>query len=100
MSNCSDLSQSRAEAEMLALRALQFIAEDGKRLERFLTLTGMEPADLRANAGEAEVMAAVLGFLLEDESLLLVFASMAGVAPETVGKAHREIAGRQPEWGG
>lgn len=98
MSKRSNFSPSHEESELLALRALQFIAEDAKRLERFLTLTGLEPADLRSGAGQPEVMAAVLGFLMEDESLLLMFTANLGLPPETVGEAHRQIAGKPPEW--
>lgn len=85
--------QSVDEAERIALQALTFLAEDGVRLGRFLSLTGIGPEDLRASAGERHVLAAVLGHLLEDESLLLVFISGNGLAPETVAKAHRLISG-------
>lgn len=76
------------EAEKIALQALKFLAEDGARLGRFLSLTGIGPAELRASAGERHVLAAVLGHLLEDESLLLMFASGYRIAPEEIRKAH------------
>ncbi|KUO61246.1 MAG: hypothetical protein APF80_15545 [Alphaproteobacteria bacterium BRH_c36] len=83
------------EAEQIALQALHFLAEDEPRLGRFLSLTGIGPAELRASAGEPHVLAAVLGHLLEDESLLLMFVSGSRIAPEHVGDAHRLLAGRE-----
>ena len=79
---------SVAQAEQLGLMALTFLAEDGERLVRFLSLTGTTPADLRAGAGQPSMLAAVLGHLLEDEPLLLVFTSMKGVDPAVVAPAH------------
>jgi len=81
------------EAERIALLALKFLAEDGQRLGRFLSLTGIGPDELRASAGEREVLGAVLGHLLEDESLLLMFVSGVGLAPEDISKAHQLLTG-------
>ncbi|MEQ1578179.1 MAG: DUF3572 domain-containing protein [Hyphomicrobium sp.] len=76
------------QAEQLGLNALTFLAEDGQRLVRFLSLTGTTPAGLRAGAGQPRMLAAVLGHLLEDEPLLLVFTSMKGIDPATIAPAH------------
>jgi hypothetical protein len=75
------------QAETIALTALGFLAEDGQRLGRFLALTGLGPAELKAEAGSARVLAAVLDHLLHDESLLLTFTANHGVAPETIAPA-------------
>lgn len=79
---------SLTQAEQLGLSALTFLAEDGPRLVRFLSLTGTTPADLRAGAGQPHMLAAVLGHLLEDEPLLLVFTSTKGVDPAVIAPAH------------
>jgi hypothetical protein len=71
-------------AATLALNGLTFLAEDQQRLERFLASTGMSPDDLRANAGQLSFLAAVLEYLLQDEPLLLVFATSRGIDPESV----------------
>lgn len=83
-----------ADAETLALRALTFLATDGERLGRFLSLTGIGPAELRRNAGERAMLAGVLEYLLQDETLLLVFAAEAGVPPDAIPAAQRVLAGR------
>lgn len=75
-------------ASGLALQGLAFLAADAGRLSRFLALTGCGPADIRAQAKTPDFQASVLEYLLADESLLLVFATEAGVAPEMIAPAH------------
>ncbi len=74
-------------AETIALSALAFLAEDPPRLGRFLALTGVGPDELRTNARAPRILAAVLNHLLQDESLLLVFAATNGIAPELIAPA-------------
>jgi hypothetical protein len=57
------------------------------RLSHFLTLTGLEPGDIRALAQAPWFLASVLEHLANDESLLLTFAANASVAPETISPA-------------
>ena len=83
---------SRDEAEAIALSALAFLAEDQDRLIRFMTDTGLAPADLRAIAGRPDMLGAVLDYLLSDESLLLVFAACAGIDPAAVAPAEAALA--------
>jgi Protein of unknown function (DUF3572) len=92
MSKCTKRELTYEEAETIALEALSFLAEDTARLARFLSMTGLGLADLRAGADNPCVLASVLGHLMEDESLLLVFSSSAGIAPESIGKACGQIA--------
>lgn len=82
------------EAETLAINALRFLAGDPARLGRFLALTGLGPDELKASAGETHLLAAVLDYLLRDESLLLVFAADHRVAPERVALAHHSLTGQ------
>lgn len=79
-------------AVSLGLDGLAFLAEDGPRLGRFLALTGISPDSLRALADRPETLLAVLDHLLGDESLLLVFASSRGVAPDSVARARAVLA--------
>src|SRR4026209_2102826 len=57
-------------AEVLAVQALGFIAEDEERLGRFLALTGMGPAEIRTAARDRHFLAGVLDYLCGDEDLL------------------------------
>ena len=80
-------------AEAIALQGLTFLASDTARLARFLSLTGIGPAELRAWADTPRLQAAVTEHLLADESLLLVFASESGTEPEAVGRAFTLLQG-------
>jgi hypothetical protein len=84
---------SREDAETIALRALGFLAVDPKRLQRFMSLTGLEPGDLSEAAETAPVQAAVLDYLLGDESLLMVFSGHAGLRPDAVPAARALLDG-------
>lgn len=79
-------------AESIGVSALLFVASDTERLTRFLTLTGVGPAQLRADQRSPHMLAAVLDYLLQDESLLLVFCASDGVPPEHLAPAKRALA--------
>ncbi len=81
-------------ASALALQAMAFIAADGARTSRFLSLTGLDMASLRAGLDSADVQAAVLDYLLGDESLLLAFCAEANVPPEAIAPAHHALSQR------
>jgi hypothetical protein len=83
----------REEAEAVAIRGLGFLAGEPEALGRFLALTGIGPADLRAAAAEPEFLAGVLEFFLEDEALLLAFATQANIRPTLVAAARHALAG-------
>jgi len=89
---------SEEDAGALALAALGFLAEDGPRLGRFLTMTGIGPGDLRAAADAPETLLAVLDHLLADESLLLVFTASKGISPEDVYPARQALGGREEDF--
>jgi hypothetical protein len=87
------------QAEIVALQALAFLAEDAQRLGTFLALTGLGPEELRAQAREPHLLAAVLDHLLRNESQLLVFAAEYKIAPELIGQAHallEQLAAKGP----
>jgi len=86
----------RDTAEAVALQGLAFLAEDGARLARFLALTGLEMAEVRARAGSRELSAAVLEHLCADESLLLVFAASRGLAPDSIARAAALLQAEAP----
>ena len=79
-------------AEVLAIQALGFIAQDEERLGRFLALTGMGPGKIRQAARERHFLVGVLDYVSGDEHLLVAFASHAGVDPRTIELARRALA--------
>jgi hypothetical protein len=86
------------QAEDLGMRALLFVAGEPTRLGRFLADTGLSPQELRHNAGEPAMLAAILEHLLGNESELLVFAAEAGVDPQLVEPMRALLAGEKQRW--
>ena len=78
---------SAAAAETLAIQVLAFLGEDPERLGRFLAVTGIDPAGLRAAAVEPQFLAGLLEYVAGDEALLLNFANHAGLDPAEVARA-------------
>ena len=81
------------DPETLALQALTYIAGDDERLERFLGLTGIEPATLHSLAQDPAGLGAVLDYLLGWEPLLLEFAAAHELPPESIAAARRKLPG-------
>jgi hypothetical protein len=84
---------AREAAEALAIQALSYIGQDGERLGRFLSLTGIGPGEIRSAAREPQFLAGVLDYLAGDERLLTDFAKEAGHDPATVEAARIALGG-------
>jgi len=80
-------------AEIVAIKALSFIADDSARLERFLAAAGLSPQDVKQRAGDADFLGGVLDFLLSDEPLVMQFADYAGLDPGIVLTARSALPG-------
>ncbi|MCX7899732.1 MAG: DUF3572 domain-containing protein [Methylocystis sp.] len=90
-------ASTREGAAELSYRALAFLAMEPERINGFLSLTGVDPADFRALAPEPGFQLAILDHLAGDESLLMVFAKECGVAPEAIGRARLALGGGERE---
>ncbi len=82
---------SRETAEMLAVQALAFIAEDADRLGGFIASSGIAVASIRNAAADPDFLAGVLEHMLADESLLIAFADSAGIDPADVTRARHKL---------
>ena len=78
---------TREQAETLAIGALGFLAGEPEALGSFLSLTGIDPANLRDAAAEPGFLAGLLDFFLANEALLVDYSRQAGIAPEEIGRA-------------
>ena len=85
---------TKGDAEAIAIDALNFLAGDATRLTRFLDLSGLNPASIRAAARDPGFLAGVLDYINGDESLLMAFAADASVDPTVVEKARAALGGR------
>ena len=84
-------SAAREAAEILAIQALSFIAEEPERLNGLLSATGLTLNRLRESANQPDFLAGVLEHMLADESLLLAFADSAGIDPAAVARARNAL---------
>jgi len=84
-------NHTRDDAAALALQALAWSLGEEDRAQRLLDLTGLDPSDLRARAGEPAVLSAVLGFLEAHEPDLLACADGLEVRPESLVAARERL---------
>ncbi len=85
--------ENTENAEIIALKALDFLASDDEKFSYFLVTTGMDLAELKHKAGEPATLAGLLDHLLENESLLLEFATACQIAPEMIMRARHKLPG-------
>jgi hypothetical protein len=90
------LSTSLDLGQSIAVMALTFLASDAGRLERFLSITGLGPGNLRKAAEAPGFYRSVLEYICADEPLLLAFAAREALEPEQVARACEALGGRPP----
>ena len=78
-------------ASALALRALAASLADQRLAERFLSLSGIDPPDLRQRADDPALLAALLRFLEAHEPDLVAISGELGVKPEALVAARAEL---------
>ncbi|KQM22612.1 hypothetical protein ASE73_13955 [Sphingomonas sp. Leaf24] len=83
--------ETNQDAATLALQALGWVIGDETRASRFLALTGIDPADLRARAGEPSFLAQVVAHLESHEPDLLACADALAVPPAALVQARAEL---------
>jgi hypothetical protein len=85
--------ETNEDGPTLGLRALVWTLGAPDRAARLLSVTGLDPADLRARAGDPALLAAVLGFLQAHQPDLLACADALDTTPERLVAAGRELEG-------
>lgn len=87
------------QAEILALQALGWLAQSDDLLTVFLNASGMVEQDLKTRADDAEVLAAVLDFVLMDDAWVMGVCADAGTTPEILMRARAALpGGADPHW--
>ena len=82
--------------EAVAMRALGFIASHHNQLDRFLSRTGLSPADLNRRPANPRYLTAILDFLITDETALQEFVRRVDLPLEAAYEARR-LVGHAPE---
>jgi len=78
-------------AETLGLKALTWLVARPEALERFLSASGLGAADLRARASEPDLLAALIDYLLSNETLAMEFCKTEGVESRDLHLAQRAL---------
>lgn len=86
-------TENTEEAEVIALKALGFLASEPERLQRFVDLSGLSLEAIRAGAADPAFLGGILDHLLADQTLLLIFAEEHGLKPERVAVLRRKLPG-------
>ncbi len=93
--NNSTSPLTKANAEEIAIRILNFLASDTDRLAAFMNQTGMEPDDIAQNASSSSFLAGLLEHLLRDEALLLTFCGNENIDPALITPAYQALGGAE-----
>ena len=80
-----------ADPAALALTALAATLGDERRAQRFLDLTGIGTDELRARAGDPELLVALIRFLEAHEPDLIAVAAEVGVTPKALIEARHAL---------
>ena len=79
-------------AETQAIAILGFLASDPERLGRFLSLTGVNPSDIRGLMRDQGFWQAIFDHLFEDESLLMAYCAEAQLQPAALVKLRQGLS--------
>lgn len=87
------------QGELIAIRALEWLASDENQFHGFLATTGASIGDARNKVNDPEFLAAALDHLLASEKRVLEFCETAGVSPEAPMRARQFLPGGDaPHW--
>jgi hypothetical protein len=86
----------REAAEIVAIQALSFVADEPERLGLFLAESGIGPETLRSAAADPHFLASVLDFVLRDDATVKAFASASQLHPTNIAAAHQALS--DPQW--
>ena len=89
----------RSEAEILALKALSWVARAEGMLQRFAIQTGVEIGDIRSQASDPEFLSALLDFVLSDDVLAKAFCEETHIETRLLHHARRSLPGGRVETG-
>ena len=81
----------REAAEIVAVQALSFVAEDPERLGAFLAESGIGPETLRTAATDPHFLASVLDFVMRDDATVKAFADVSKLHPTNIAAAHQAL---------
>lgn len=89
----------REMAELIAVRALAWLAESDDLLPMFLSATGCDAQDLRSQSGDPAFLTSVLDFLAMDDAWIIAFCTAADLGFDVPMQARQALpGGREVHW--
>jgi len=85
-------------AELIAVKAVQYLAQNPEALGGFLAYAGVGPADLKTAISSPEFLAGTLDYMMVDESVLMDFAQSMQLSPQDIVKARLCFPGADGEF--
>jgi predicted DNA-binding ArsR family transcriptional regulator len=82
-------------AEILALQAFHWLTEQIELMSTFLEATGILPSELAQMAETSEFMAAVLDFIMMEDSWVIALAQHLNIEPMVIKGARTVLPGGQ-----
>jgi hypothetical protein len=93
------MAMDAAAAELLAIRALGWLAGDDALWPDFLSATGAEAGDLRSAAADPAFLAAVLDFIMQADNRVIAFCDAENLPYDRPQQARQALpGGQQTNW--
>ena len=90
---------TRSEAEIVAIRVVEWMAVDHDSFSRFLKATGETPGGVQRRLEDAEFLAAAMDFLLASEHAVMAFCRANNMSFDLPMQVRRALpGGDNPEW--
>ena len=84
-------------AEFVAVKAVEYMAQNIETLGGFLAHAGVGPGELKTAISSPEFLAGVLDYMMMDEGVLMDFAKTMDLAPQDIVKARLCFPGSEGE---
>ena len=84
------------QATLLAIKALGYVAADSERFGKFLAESGFGAEALREAAGDPDLLAGVLDFVLSEDAMVLELCQLLDLPPEAPARARANLPGYAP----
>ncbi len=86
-------------AKLTAIGAITFLFGNDELRDRFLSLSGLSPDDIRNNIEKVDFLESVLDFFIQFEPDLIALAEHQNIPPEDIILAWRALGGgKGQEW--
>ena len=84
-------------ADFIAVKAVEYMAQNLETLGGFLAHAGVGPADLKESISDPSFLAGVLDYMMMDEATLLDLAKTMDLSPQDIVKARLCFPGSEGE---